>query len=345
MQTLDQIRIPTFLAMASLATACGADDTKEHSNIVIDTNANVRTDNSTRNVSPNVSPNATPNNGPNGTTNGSPNGSTNGNTNAGLNAGINANCPLKARPIYVVESDIDSFRSQGKLVRFEPPTRDFVEIGELNCPGGDDGPFSMSVDRDGIAWVLYQNGRLYRVDTEDASCESTDFATGQDGFDVFGMGFVLNNPTNDAETLFVAGGSGPGSGVAPKFGSLSFPDLVIEERGTIQGWPEMSGTAAAELWAFFPEPLAGDARVSRIAPATGEELEEIPVDSLIRGDAEAWAFAHWGGNFYLFYKEALDDSSNVFEVRRDGTIEEIINDSGRYIVGAGVSTCAPLIIQ
>jgi len=121
--------------------------------------------------------------------------------------------------------------------------------------------------------------------------------------------------------------------------------LTLKDVTAIDGWPEMSGTAAAELWAFFPNPLTGAARVSRIVPATGEEIETIPVDSLISGQPHMWAFAHWGGNFYLFYKSQTDPSSGVFEVQRDGQIEEILPDTGRFIVGAGVSTCAPLIIQ
>lgn len=271
------------------------------------------------------------------------NGMTTGNNG---NNGINANCPPEARPVYVVEADEGNPLGQGKLVRFDPKERAFTEIGELDCPAAPTGqPFSMSVDRDATAWVLYSTGELFEVSTSDASCQSTTFAEGQSGYDVFGMGFVLNTPNTEDETLYVAGGSGPGDGVPPRIGYITFPDLALRDVAEIGGWPEMSGTAAAELWAFFPNPVSGTARVSRIVPATGEEVETIPVDALITGDPNAWAFAHWGGNFYMFYKSQTDPSTSVFEVQRDGTIEEILPDTGRFIVGAGVSTCAPLIIQ
>ena len=49
-----------------------------------------------------------------------------------------------------------------------------------------------------------------------------------------------------------------------------------------------------------------------------------------------------GGNFYLFYKSQTDPSTRVFELDgKTGNVEEIMPDTGRYIVGAGVSTCAP----
>lgn len=290
--------------------------------------------------SSNAQPNSTPNNDNSNTT---PNSESNGSNNGGTD--INANCPPEARPVYVVEADEMNPSAQGKLVRFDPQDQAFTDIGQLDCPA-DVGatPFSMSVDRDAVAWVLYSSGELFEVSTTDASCESTSFQPGQNGYDVFGMGFVLNNPDHDEETLYVAGGAGPGSGLPPRIGYITFPDLGLTDVTEIAGWPEMSGTAEAELWAFFPDPVTGSARVSLMIPATGEESNQIPVDSVISGSPNAWAFAHWGGRFYLFYKAQLDDSTNVFEVRQDGTVEEIISDTGRYIVGAGVSTCAPTTI-
>ena len=36
--------------------------------------------------------------------------------------------------------------------------------------GGQATPFSMSVDREGQAWVLYTSGEIFKVSIEDASC-------------------------------------------------------------------------------------------------------------------------------------------------------------------------------
>ncbi len=318
-------------AVLALAATCGCGDPSNNEEpIVINGDTNGASNGA--NAEPNGSTNATPN--------GTPNGGTNND-----DTDINANCPPEARPVYVVEADELDPSAQGKLVRFDPQDQAFTEIGQLSCPAELDAtPFSMSVDRDGVAWVLYSSGELFEVSTTDASCEATTFERGQSGYDVFGMGFVLNQPGNPDETLYVAGGSGPGSGLPPRIGYISFPGLTLTDVTEIAGWPEMSGTAEAELWAFFPDPVEGSARVSLLVPASGEETEQIPVDSVITGSPNAWAFAHWGGRFYLFYKSQSDPSTNVFEVRQDGSVEEIISDTGRYIVGAGVSTCAPTTI-
>src|SRR5579864_1067885 len=95
---------------------------------------------------------------------------------------------------------------------FYPPTATFTTIGHIDCsaPSGFE-PFSMAVDRTGIAYVLYANqdqsaSALFRVSTATASCRSTPFAPRQGGFGpVFGMAFVKDR-TGAGETLFVAEG-------------------------------------------------------------------------------------------------------------------------------------------
>ncbi len=309
-------------------SACGDDAAKEKP-IVIDNTANNSTNNN--GTVNNVGGNNT------STTNNSPNNVGGNNT-----TNVNDQCPEEARPVYVVEADIDTPENQGKLVRFDAKTLTFTDIGQLNCPVSlGDTPFSMSVDRTANAWVLYSSGDLYKVSTTDASCEATAFRPGQRGFEVFGMGFVLNRAGFPEETLYIAGGaeSDIGSG-APQFGYINLSSLEVTEIGTIGGWPEMSGTANADLWAFFPN--TAPPRVAQVTPATGEEIRSIPIE--LDGDANAWAFAHWGGRFWVFYKGFEDNSTRVFEVNPvDNSVQEVLPDTGRYIVGAGVSTCAPTI--
>lgn len=326
---------PIIVAALLVGVACG-DDVQPKGIDIEANNTNVSTSNATTNANPNavannVASNATtPNANPNATAN---------------NSDVNGVCPPEARPVYVVEAAEEGSFAQGKLVRWNALERTFTEIGELDCPTfSGDLPFSMSVDRQGVAWVLYQSGDIFNVSTTDGSCTATGFQSGQLGFEVFGMGFVLNSPDLPAESLFIAGGrpSDIGLGTA-RLGVIRIPSLEVVELSTIGGWPEMSGTAAAELWAFFPQ---GDPpRVALVEPTSGEETTSYPINS-IDGEPNAWAFAHWGGNFYLFYKSQTDPSTRVFELNGEtGAVEEVVSDSGRYIVGAGVSTCAPLIIN
>ena len=58
-----------------------------------------------------------------------------------------------------------------------------------------------------------------------------------------------------------------------------------------------------------------------------------------------YAFAHWGGNYWVFLQRTGEPSSTVYEVDGvSGTIKSTAPAPGRTIVGAGVSTCAPTVI-
>ena len=56
-----------------------------------------------------------------------------------------------------------------------------------------------------------------------------------------------------------------------------------------------------------------------------------------------FAFAFWGGDFYIFLQRVNDDSTNVYRLSRDFRVfETALGNTKRHIVGAGVSSCAPV---
>jgi hypothetical protein len=248
-------------------------------------------------------------------------------------------CVERARWIYLIDSD-------GTLVQFRPDTLEFFDVGPIGCAaaGATGQPFSMSVDRDANAWILHSPalgmgpGSLYKVSTADASCESTTFTPNQHGFELFGMGFVSDAEGSDEETLYVAGGSSSGIGTgSSSLGWIDMTTLTLTPIGPVPGWPELTGTGLGELWGFFPH----SGEVHKLNKYNGEVLQTYPL-SIPAGNTEAWAFAFWGGDFYIFHKLMLDASTNVFKLEmEDGTTTEVVPDSGYRIVGAGVSTCAP----
>jgi hypothetical protein len=64
----------------------------------------------------------------------------------------------------------------------------------------------------------------------------------------------------------------------------------------------------------------------------------------ISGHPLAWAFAFAGDGFWIFLEQQDDGSTTVWHVRRsDGMLTQKANQTGRHIVGAGVSTCAPVV--
>jgi hypothetical protein len=266
--------------------------------------------------------------------------------------------------IYVVDSDYN-------LWSFEPrnDAHTFASIGSLNCPnpGVDlrDGfttatPFSMSVDRNGVAWVLYTSGKLFRVSTSDASCQESTWSVGAGGFQLFGMGFVVDQSGGNTEKLWISGGltSELDTG-ASDLGSIDTSSMTVGSVGPMPNngeySPELSGTGAAELYAYYPG--SQSSFVARIAKATGQVEQQWNLQPLGDGFSSivvAWAFAHWGGRFYIFatVQDAFSGANQSMVIRLDpegnggqGSSQTILPNTGRVVVGAGVSTCAPIIVD
>jgi hypothetical protein len=251
-------------------------------------------------------------------------------------------CSDEAKLVYVVDES-------GMFSSFDPrPTPPvFTDLGLLStCPrNGTETPFSMSVDRDAIAWVLSSEGNLFRVDIKNAlACTKTTFVPSQSGLTLFGMGFVTNSVGGTEDTLYVAGGADYTSSNSATLATVGFPDLTLQPLRAVSGWPELTGNANAELWGFYPDATAP--KVARIDKQTAVEDPIYQLPSLA-GTPASWAFAFWGGDFWIFLANGtLDPKTAVHRVKgTDGTLTTVIANTGRRIVGAGVSTCAPVVID
>jgi hypothetical protein len=240
---------------------------------------------------------------------------------------------------------------QFELLSFYPPSAEFTPIGTLNCPLTQAGhaPFSMAVDRTGIAYVLYDDGELFRVSTATAACRATGFRSGQSGFSTtFGMGYA-HDSTGSGETLYVASG---GANVAPRLATIDTQTFALHAVGAINpsiGSPELSGTGAGDLFAFFATRGAApcdnfnanmvctDSAIGQLDKTTGQ----VTGESVLTGNPQgtAWAFAFYGGDFYTFTAPNGGTVVNRFSPA-DGSLVTVARRTDR-IVGAGVSTCAP----
>jgi hypothetical protein len=193
----------------------------------------------------------------------------------------------------------------------------------------------MAVDRSGRAWVLFSDGNLFHVSTIDASCTPTAFQPNQlFNFELFGMGFVSDAVDSDAETLYVGAYGGTGIGL------IDSQTLALTQVGSydsVQGAAEITGTGDGRLYGFFE---SGQDLVAQIDKTNSHVLATY-YPTVEIGDA--WAFAFWGGSFWLFTNPNLAGSSQVdrFDPMTNGTTT-VVPSVGFRIVGAGVSTCAPL---
>ncbi|MBX3182731.1 MAG: hypothetical protein KIT72_18940 [Polyangiaceae bacterium] len=247
-------------------------------------------------------------------------------------AGNQGSCAVGAEWIYLVDSNYS-------LLQFRPDSLTLTEIGRLSCPtSAGDTPFSMAVDRRARAWVLYQSGNIFHVDLATSACTASGFAPNQAGLRHFGMGFVSDD-TGGGETLFVAGGGSVTNNAT--LATIDTASLVLSPIGNLTGWPELTGTGAAELWAFSPN--TNPPTIQRLDKTSGAVAENYGLPSLT-GSPSAWAFAFWGGSFYVFLQRASEPSTQIWHFNPDTQdLTRPLSNIGYRIVGAGVSTCAPLV--
>ncbi|HZO13206.1 MAG TPA: hypothetical protein VFB62_08100 [Polyangiaceae bacterium] len=261
-------------------------------------------------------------------TNGSGGGLTVG-VGGSTSSGPPGDCSEENKDIYVVSASYE-------LQRFAPQSLMFTPIGVLQCPAGGATPFSMAVDRQGLAYVLYSDGRIFHVSTQDASCMATSFQPNQAfGYELFGMGFVSDAVNSSEETLFVGAYGGVG------IGRIDTQSMVLTTLGTydtVTGAAEITGTGDGRLYGFFE---SGNDVVAQIDKTNSHILQTYHPTVEI---GDAWAFAFWGGSFYLFTNPNLAGSSQVdrFDPMTN-TTTTVVPSVGYRIVGAGVSTCAPLV--
>ncbi|OIP40463.1 MAG: hypothetical protein AUK47_08460 [Deltaproteobacteria bacterium CG2_30_63_29] len=260
-------------------------------------------------------------------------------------------CTAEAQLVYVVDTDYN-------LMSFDPSgtTPVFRPIGSLNCPAGSSWssygsgaatPFSMSVDRSARAWILYSSGEIFWVNTRDAACTASPYTKGQNGYQLFGMGFSTDSDGSVEERLYIAGGN-VSDLLSGNIGSVDPVTLTVTTLGPIPGnaeySPELTGTGNGKLFGYFPG-TGSSSFVGELNKSNGQLVQQWALPGL-DGDIGAWAFAHWGGKFYIFVTVVDpfwgDSDSRVLRLDPEtGQTTTLMTGLPYEIVGAGVSTCAP----
>ena len=225
-------------------------------------------------------------------------------------------CAEETQQIYVLATD-------KSLYRFYPAKLEFVRVGTLGCATAA-GTFSMAIARNGVAWVEFTDGSVWSVDTTNASCKPTTFATGQKGFETFGMGFAKNEGEEKGETLYVAG-----DGLA----ALDTKSFQLSFKGSLTyGRTELT-SIDTELYAYSIE-SGVIAALNKTNGSTKATYRTSAIDPW-----GGFAFAHWGGDFWVFTGQTTSRVTRYRTITDESTV--VVPDTGMLIVGAGSSTCAP----
>jgi hypothetical protein len=251
--------------------------------------------------------------------------------------------------VYVIVSAISDVTGDPfyTLYGFDPAASRFDAIGRVRCPGPAGTPYSMAIDREGVAYVDYTGGTLYRVDTRTAECTMTGFYAPPNGFVTFEGAFVADDG-DGGETLFASGDNSDSVMRDTVLGTIDTRTLLWTPVGEYHpplGFGSgryvyaMTGTGDGRLFALVYGSIA------QIDPRTARVLgfDDLP----ITGDppvSPTRALAFWKGDFFVF--PAYDSTVYRFTPSSDALTPVPTNldlaDSNRTVTVAASSPCAPL---
>lgn len=236
---------------------------------------------------------------------------------------------------------------QKDLYRYDPGVGSITLVGQLSCPEKFGSPFSMGVSRSGTAYVLYSTlaapgvtapGKLFAVDIEDASCSPTSFEPGQFDFDLFGMGFALDDD-GMGETLYVASikWGEPSLGLA----AIDLDSFVLQPIGPfstpMEHGMELTSSDDGQLYAYALGTSSSGGAIVRVDKHTAQILETTPLP--VGTESSALAFAYWGGDFYMFTSPTGTTQTTITRYSPVSKTTTVVGTLAKTVVGAGVTTC------
>lgn len=213
--------------------------------------------------------------------------------------------PVDAAPAAAVLMYLIS--DSNEMYSFDPGALKIVDLGSLVCPGepwppnsstGSGAANSMALDRNGTAWVNFQDGRIFQVNTASLSCTSTSFQPGQAGFSWdLGMAFVHGGASGSAETLYVSDNADQG-GASKGLAWIDLTTMTLHPIGSYSGAgagfnAELTGIAGGRLYGFF---ATSPSTLAEINPQNASVYNVNYLDAVNSGsgspacDPNAWVY-------------------------------------------------------
>ena len=235
------------------------------------------------------------------------------------------------------------------LWKFFPENNQFMMLGAVDC-GLPPSTFSMGVDREGFAWVQFSDLQIRKVDvTDPGNCSDPGFVPMQQGIENFGMAFVSNSNSDTCDRIFGNHYNGVAQGdMVSEFFNIDPVGLGVNLVGySDYGLAEVTGTGDGRVFLFAgPDP----SELVWVDRDSGATLEVTPLPGVQTGGG--FAFAFFAGDFYFFTDAESDMTSEVTHLDYDDSdnndkqdLKVVVQDAPLRIVGAGVSTCAPVVPQ
>jgi hypothetical protein len=215
----------------------------------------------------------------------------------------------------------------------------------------------MAIDRQALAYINFHDGSVVKMTTSPPlQCMPTGFMAGQSGFtNDLGMGFVADQAGSMSETLYVSDNGGPEGNCTqttpgPSCMGLGLAKLDINSwtltplgayTSTAAGYnAELTGTGGGDLFGFFTTTPSSYGKIDKTSGHTDSPSPTV-LPSVSVG-MNGYAFSFFGGDFYFYTAPTTQYTITQHLQTSTGnvTMGEMLSF---VIVGAGVSTCAPII--
>lgn len=268
-------------------------------------------------------------------------------------------------PIYVLTRGTENGMPD-TIHGFDPETLTFTEVLQVVCPDTTDwGVVSMAIDRHRRAWIQWGKGpegpmyayyvRLDVLDLDTGDCipDQAEAPAARK----LGMAFVTEDDTSPIEHLFFVDTS---TNLYTLGGSESlgqYWEFQLGQGSEFSG-VELTGTGEGRLFNLimnwtgewdhpctadnpcYPTVHLGEVNKQDGSAISNVELPDVEALGISPG---GFAFAHWGGRFWIFSSKNFGPT-RVYDY--DPTAHSTVvalEDGPDGVVGAGVSTCAPTI--
>ena len=262
-------------------------------------------------------------------------------------AAADAAPPCTADSIYLVVASPTARGNPYSLEAFHPATASTTTLGQLVCspnPGVDGVINALAVDRSGTLYVASDQLWVSRIDASGDGFVCEPSIAKEDFIFAYGISFV--GGLAEEEQLFVISDLLAAPSSSNPLGILDLDSgavRYVNDGGTTGVFSGLTGTGDGRLFGMGYPPQS----IDQINPTTGSIAQSFRLppalsQSLVMVSAP---LAFWAGDFYAFPWVFPDGGPGYSSIVRfhpaDGTAEAVASADG-VVVGAAVSTCAPL---
>ncbi len=273
-------------------------------------------------------------------------------------------------PIYVFTRGLETGAATS-IRAFDPETLTFTSVVDtVVCPevGEDWGASSMAVDRERRAWISWSAAhdgiadpaykRLDRIDLDTGGCEIDvgELPVTDNWGTPLGSAFVTEFEDSGTERLFFVDTGTYLHTLASQASLGRWWELGPEGR-TFSG-VELTGRGDGRLFSLImnytgpfdhpctaEDPCLPTVRLGEVdkSDASAISMIDLPGIEALGLMAGGFAFAHWGGHFWIFITLEFGPTQVFDYDPQTRTTVLALDDGPPGVVGAGVSTCAPLV--